>query len=206
VNDSGIHDSNGFDVVCDQPPRQTSEMVVKVEPSDELRWLLEEAKGGLQTTRNLIQEWRDDCKLRVKRLTPTAKLPTRGSAQAIGLDLYADVTEARGAIEIRPGYRALVSTGIAIALPPGYYGRVAPRSGLALKQGIDVMAGVIDEDYRGEIHALLLNTNQWETFWVKPGDRIAQLILERADIMPVVEVDELDATVRGANGYGSTGV
>src|ERR1700745_3122895 len=108
-------------------------------------WLLEEAKGGLQTTRNL--------------------LPTRGSAQAIGLDLYADVTEARGAIEIRPGYRALVSTGIAIALPPGYYGRVAPRSGLALKQGIDVMAGVIDEDYRGEIHALLLNTNQWETFW-----------------------------------------
>ena len=206
MNDSGIHDSNAFDVVCDQPPRQTSELVVKVEPSDELRLLLEEAKGGLQTTRNLIQGWRDDCKLRVKRLTPTAKLPTRGSAQAIGLDLYADVTEARGAIEIRPGYRALVSTGIAIALPPGYYGRVAPRSGLALKQGIDVMAGVIDEDYRGEIHALLLNTNQWETFWVKPGDRIAQLILERADIMPVVEVDELDATVRGANGYGSTGV
>jgi dUTP pyrophosphatase len=206
VNDSGIHDSNAFDVVCDQPPRQTSELVVKVEPSDEVRWLLEEAKGGLQTTRNLIQEWRDDCQLRVKRLTPTAKLPTRGSAQAIGLDLYADVTEARGAIEIRPGYRALVSTGIAIALPPGYYGRVAPRSGLALKQGIDVMAGVIDEDYRGEIHALLLNTNQWETFWVKPGDRIAQLILERADIMPVVEVDDLDATVRGANGYGSTGV
>ena len=206
MNDSGIHDSNGFDVVCDQPPRQTSEMVVKVEPSDELRWQLEEAKCGLQTTRNLIQEWRDDCKLRVKRLTPTAKLPTRGSAQAIGLDLYADVTEARGAIEIRPGYRALVSTGIVIALPPGYYGRVAPRSGLALKQGIDVMAGVIDEDYRGEIHALLLNTNQWETFWVKPGDRIAQLILERADIMPVVEVDDLDATVRGANGYGSTGV
>jgi dUTP pyrophosphatase len=206
VNDSGIHDSNGFDVVCDQPPRQESELVVKVEPSDELRRLLEEAKGGLQTTRNLIQEWRDDCKLRVKRLTPTAKLPTRGSAQAIGLDLYADVTEARGAIEIRPGYRALVSTGIVIALPPGYYGRVAPRSGLALKQGIDVMAGVIDEDYRGEIHALLLNTNQWETFWVKPGDRIAQLILERADIMPVVDVDELDATVRGANGYGSTGV
>ena len=206
MNDSGIHDSNAFDVVCDQPPRQTSELVVKVEPSDEVRWLLEEAKGGLQTTRNLIQEWRDDCQLRVKRLTPTAKLPTRGSAQAIGLDLYADVTEARGAIEIRPGYRALVSTGIAIALPPGYYGRVAPRSGLALKQGIDVMAGVIDEDYRGEIHALLLNTNQWETFWVKPGDRIAQLILERADIMPVVEVDDLDATVRGANGYGSTGV
>jgi len=206
VNDSGIHDSNAFDVVCDQPPRQTSELVVKVEPSDELRWLLEEARGGLQTTRNLIQEWRDDCQLRVKRLTPTAKLPTRGSAQAIGLDLYADVTEARGAIEIRPGYRALVSTGIAIALPPGYYGRVAPRSGLALKQGIDVMAGVIDEDYRGEIHALLLNTNQWETFWVKPGDRIAQLILERADIMPVVEVDDLDATARGANGYGSTGV
>jgi dUTP pyrophosphatase len=206
VNYSGIHDSNGFDVVRDQRPRQTSEMVVKVEPSDELRWLLEEAKCGLQTTRNLIQEWRDDCQLRVKRLTPTAKLPTRGSAQAIGLDLYADVTEARGAIEIRPGYRALVSTGIAIALPPGYDGRVAPRSGLALKQGIDVMAGVIDEDYRGEIHALLLNTNQWETFWVKPGDRIAQLILERADIMPVVEVDGLDATVRGANGYGSTGV
>jgi dUTP diphosphatase len=206
VNDSGIHDSNGFDVVCDQPPRQTSEMVVKVEPSDELRWQLEEAKCGLQTTRNLIQEWRDDCKLRVKRLTPTAKLPTRGSAQAIGLDLYADVTDRSGVIEIRPGYRKLVSTGIAVAIPPGYYGRVAPRSGLALKHGIDVLGGVCDSDYRGEVFVLLQNLNQWNSFHVKSGDRIAQLILERADILPILEVQHLDETVRGAAGFGSTGV
>ena len=89
----------------------------------------------------------------------------------------------------------------AAASPPG-----GPRAHEIVKLGIDVMAGVIDPDYTGELQVLLLNTDMHRTFKVKPGDRIAQLILERADIMPIEEVDALDDTARGAGGYGSTGV
>jgi dUTP pyrophosphatase len=140
--------------------------------------------------------------LRIKRLTPTAILPTRGSPGAIGLDLYFD--DPFRPLEISPGNRAICKTGIAIAIPPGFYGRIAPRSGLAANKGIDVLAGVIDADYRGEICVVLLNTGDGY-FTLTHGDRIAQLILERADIMPVVEVDDLDATERGAGGFGSSG-
>lgn len=144
--------------------------------------------------------------LPVKRLTTTSILPTRGSDQAIGLDLYADVEAyGRSAIRINAGCRFAVSVGIAVAIPHGFYGRVAPRSGLAAKQGIDVLAGVIDEDYRGEMFVLLLNTSQ-TIFMVNHGDRIGQLILERAAIMPVIEVGELPDTARGTGGFGSTGV
>ena len=144
--------------------------------------------------------------LRVKRLRPDAILPTRGTEHSIGLDLYAAPNpDSYGDYDIPMGKRARISTGIAVAIPSGYYGRVAPRSGLALKVGIDVMAGVIDPDYTGEVQVLLLNTDMHRTFKVKPGDRIAQLILERADMLPVEEVDELDDTARGGNGYGSTG-
>ena len=136
--------------------------------------------------------------LRIKRLTATATIPTRGSPQAIGLDLYADEQ-----FTIGSGCRHLYATGIAVAVPPGFYARVAPRSGMAHKAGIDVLAGVIDADYRGPVGVILLNTGISE-FNVNPGDRIAQLILERADILPVLEVDDLDATERGAGGFGST--
>lgn len=137
--------------------------------------------------------------LAVKRLRPSATLPTRGSAEAAGLDLYNS-----DPVEIPAGGRALVKTGIAISLPPGYYGRVAPRSGLAVKSGIDVGAGVIDSDYRGEVGVLLFNFGS-EVFRAEAGTRVAQLIVEPVVLVQPVEVSDLDDTQRGAGGFGSTG-
>ncbi|CDO57344.1 hypothetical protein DV451_000053 [Geotrichum candidum] len=138
--------------------------------------------------------------LQVKLLSATARAPTRGSASAAGYDLYASqatVLPARG--------RALVPTDISIALPGAHtYGRVAPRSGLALKHGIDTGAGVIDADYRGPVGVILFNHSDAD-FEVNIGDRVAQLIIETIVTPEVAVVEELDATVRGAGGFGSTG-
>nr|CUU99197.1 hypothetical transcript [Hymenolepis microstoma] len=106
---------------------------------------------------------------------------------------------------LKAGGRALINTDIQISLPPGCYGRIAPRSGLCLKYGIDVGAGVIDQDYRGNIMVVLLNFGD-EDFTIKKGDRIAQLICERIYLPTLKECANLDETKRGANGYGSTGV
>jgi len=138
-------------------------------------------------------------KIYVKKLREDAYLPTRGSANAAGLDLYS-VDE----VIIPPGERALVKTGISVAVDHGTYFRIAPRSGLALKHGIDTMAGVVDSDYRGEICVILANLNN-SPFSVMKGDRIAQGIVEVIQLADVVEVDDLDTTDRGANGFGSTG-
>jgi len=137
--------------------------------------------------------------MRVKLLTDTARMPTRGSPGAIGLDLYAD---AGAYIPSRSWY--VIPTGIAVAVPPGHYLRIAPRSGLAAKSGIDVLAGVVDADYRGEIKVVLMN-NSLGAFRVEEGDRIAQAILEVASIIDPVLVEELDDTMRNTNGFGSTG-
>lgn len=155
--------------------------------------------------------------LQIKLLSPTAKAPTRGSAFAAGYDLYASkeaVVPARG--------KVLVDTDISIAVPANTYGRVAPRSGLASKHSIDVGAGVIDADYRGPVKVLLFNLSDTD-FNVAVGERVAQLIVERvkhsttkfltgaqADCSQiytpdVVVVEELEQTVRGAGGFGSTG-
>jgi dUTP pyrophosphatase len=156
----------------------------------------------------------------VKRLTETAVLPKRGSSQAAGYDLYADqagtVPECQyleqfagrdcnnnGIIKRTGSY--LVSTGIAVKIPIGYYGRVASRSGLAVKNGLEVGAGVIDSDYRGEVKVLLRNLGS-QPFEFKSGDRIAQLIIEKIETPDVEEVTDLDVTDRGAGGFGSTGV
>lgn len=136
----------------------------------------------------------------VKRLTYSATLPSRGSAHAVGYDLYAseDYLIPRGA-------RMIVNTGIAIVIPKNCYGRVAPRSGLAVKHGIQVGAGVVDPDYTGEVKVVLFNQGE-NDFKVAVGDRIAQLILERCETPPVKEVLTIDETARGAGGFGSTGV
>jgi len=97
-----------------------------------------------------------------------------------------------------------VDLQISIAVPEGTYGRVAPRSGLASKHSIDTGAGVIDADYRGPVMVLLYNFSD-DDFTVNPGDRIAQLILEEVRMAPILEVDDLEATARGAGGFGSTG-
>ncbi|OTA97909.1 hypothetical protein M434DRAFT_391519 [Hypoxylon sp. CO27-5] len=137
--------------------------------------------------------------LLIKKLSSTAKLPTRGSAFAAGYDLYASQ-----ATSIPARGKALVETDISIAVPAGTYGRVAPRSGLASKHFIDTGAGVIDADYRGPVKVLLFNHSETE-FPVAVGDRVAQLIVERIYTPEVVEVQELEESVRGAGGFGSTG-
>ena len=138
-------------------------------------------------------------RLHFKRLHPEARLPSRESAGAAGLDLYA---VERGTIE--PGGRAAVRTGLAVAVPPGFYGRVAPRSGLAVRHGIDVLAGVIDSDYRGEILCALVNHGR-EPFEVEPGARVAQLVVEAIATPEPAWAEDLAETERGAGGFGSTG-
>ncbi|ANB12895.1 bifunctional dITP/dUTP diphosphatase [Sugiyamaella lignohabitans] len=137
--------------------------------------------------------------LKVQLLSENAKAPTRGSALAAGYDLYsseAAVIKAQG--------RGLVKTDIAIAVPVGTYGRVAPRSGLAVKHGLSTGAGVIDADYRGEVRVLLFNHSN-EDYTVAAGDRIAQLVLEKIVNTEVEVLTTLDETERGAGGFGSTG-
>lgn len=126
-------------------------------------------------------------------------LPKRGSALAAGLDICSIED-----VEIAPKQRALARTGLAVAIPPGFYGRVAPRSGLAVKQGLDVLAGVIDSDYRGEVCIVLYNTSD-EAIALPAGSKICQLILEQIITPEAAWVNDLDETARGAGGFGSTG-
>jgi len=133
----------------------------------------------------------------VKRLTETARLPTRGTPGSAGLDLYADE-----AVRIEPGQWRLISTGISVAIPPHFVGLVWPRSGWARK-GITTDAGVIDADYRGELFVLLVNFSN-NPLDISPGMRIGQLLIQ--PVFPhITEVDELPDTERGASGFGSTG-
>ena len=136
----------------------------------------------------------------MKKLNAAARLPVLGSANAAGYDLHSleqKVIPARG--------QALVGTGLAFAVPVGNYARIAPRSGLAVKNSIHVGAGVVDADYRGEVKVLLFNFGEAD-FEVKEGDRIAQMIIEKYTLTDLVEVESLDDTARGAGGFGSTGV
>ncbi|KAI9597229.1 dUTPase-like protein [Syncephalis fuscata] len=137
---------------------------------------------------------------KVKRLSKKARLPKRGSSLAAGYD----ICSARQ-MKIPPKGKALVPTDLAMQIPLGTYGRIAPRSGLAVRKFIDVGAGVIDADYRGPLQILLFNFGD-ETFEINEGDRIAQMVLERIITPDVEEVEELDDTDRGENGFGSTGV
>lgn len=122
-------------------------------------------------------------------------------------DAGADLRAAENLV-LQPGERALVATGVAIALPTGYVGLVHPRSGLAAKHGITVVnaPGTIDSGYRGEIKVCLLNTDSSEPFVVSHGDRIAQLVIQRYEQANFVLTEELPSSVRGVDGFGSTGV
>lgn len=121
-------------------------------------------------------------------------------------DAGADLTSVEG-VQIAPGHRALVGTGLAVAIPNGFVGLIWPRSGLAARHGIDVLAGVIDSGYRGEVKVALLNTGT-EPFTIRPGDRVAQLLIQpvvEATFTQVARLDDLPAAPRGSAGFGSTG-
>jgi dUTP pyrophosphatase len=132
------------------------------------------------------------------------ELPRYQTSGSAGLDLAAAIAEE---VTLQPGARALVPTGFAFSIPPGFEGQVRPRSGLALRHGITVLnsPGTIDSDYRGEVKVVLINLGQ-EPFVVRKGDRIAQLVIAAVVRAEVVVVTSLDGTARGEGGYGSTGV
>jgi dUTP pyrophosphatase len=126
-------------------------------------------------------------------------LPEYGSPKAAGADLRAAED-----VELPPGARAAVATGIHVALPEGHVGLVWPRSGLALRHGIDTLAGVVDSDYRGEVKVVLVNHGQ-ESFRIAKGDRIAQLLVQAVARVAFTRTDDLSRTERGTGGFGSTG-
>lgn len=139
--------------------------------------------------------------LPVKRLSPTSTLPSKANLFDAGLDLYSDEKEV---VTLAPGERRLFSTGISVAIPKGFVGLIWPRSGHAVKTGLDTMAGVIDSPYRGEIKVLLINHSGDHQIY-RHGDKIAQLIIQQAPDFTPVETENLDETSRGNNGFGSSG-
>ena len=141
--------------------------------------------------------------IQVKRLTSTAKLPSRGSAEAAGYDLFADIA---GDVTIEPHETYMVHTGISMAIPSGFFGGVYARSGLSAREGLRPAncTGVIDADYRGEIMVALHNDSESERV-ITPGQKVAQLIIQAYTEADFTEADELSDTSRGAGGFGSTG-
>lgn len=141
--------------------------------------------------------------LAITRLRDDAVLPAQAYAGDAGLDLVSCEH-----VSLAPGARAVVGTGLAVAIPPGHAGLVVPRSGLAASAGISVVnaPGLVDSGYRGEVKVILLNTDRAATFSVEPGMRIAQLVVVPAPAVAVVEADALPASERGDGGFGSSGV
>ena len=148
---------------------------------------------------NPLANMSNSTKLSVQRLSENAFLPTKATKFAAGVDLYS-----AHHYRIEPQNKQLIKTDLAIAIPANCYGRLAPRSSLAMNSFIHVGAGVIDSDYRGNISVLLFNFNK-TAFLVKPGDKIAQLILERIYQADIIESNNLDNTSRGSRGFGSSG-
>ncbi len=138
--------------------------------------------------------------IHIKLLSEKAVIPTKATAFSAGYDLYA----AEDA-EVPKLCRKLIKTNVSMAIPINNYGRIAPRSGLAYKNGIDILAGVIDSDYRGDIGVILYNTDKDSDFEVKIGDKIAQIIIEHCSSVNFIKTENLPITKRGEGGYGHTG-
>lgn len=138
-------------------------------------------------------------KLEVKKLDPGAQLPARAHHDDAGLDLYANET-----FELKPGERRTAKTGIALAIPTGYVGLIWDKSSIPHKWGVKTMGGVIDASYRGEVGVIMANLSK-EPYVVEKGAKISQLLVQRVELPEVCEVGELDDTIRGEGGFGSTG-
>lgn len=140
--------------------------------------------------------------LKLKKLNEELPTPAYANPGDAGLDLYAAKD-----VSLQPGQRAMIPTGIAIAIPQGYAGFVQPRSGLAAKQGFSIVntPGLIDSGYRGEIGVIGLNTDTQNEIVIARGDRVAQLVIQEVPVVELLEVDELDETERSSGGFGSSG-
>ncbi len=141
--------------------------------------------------------------LPIKRLDPEVVLPSYAYEGDAGLDLRSNVD-----IDIAPFERKLIPTGLAVAIPEGFAGFVQPRSGLALKSGLSMAntPGLIDSHYRGELKVIAVNLDANEAIHISKGERVAQLVIQRVPVVSLMEVDELDETDRGTDGFGSSGV
>lgn len=142
-------------------------------------------------------------KIVLRRLDSALPLPAYARADDAGLDLYA-----RETVTLNPGERALVGTGIAVAIPPGFAGFIVPRSGLALRSGVTLLntPGLIDAGYRGELKVLLVNHDGKAAVTIERGERVAQLVIHGIERADLIEVDDLPASERGVGGFGSTGL
>ena len=138
----------------------------------------------------------------IKKLSPEAQIPSYAHEGDAGLDLRSIET-----VVLQPFERALIPTGLAIALPDGYAGFVQPRSGMAIKKGLSILntPGLIDAHYRGELKIIAINLDPHEPIVIEKGDRIAQLVIQAVPSVTLLEVDELDETDRGEGGFGSSG-
>lgn len=141
--------------------------------------------------------------VKIKRLDPNVELPQYAYSGDAGLDLRANEP-----VCLKPFERKLISTGIAVEIPDGYAGFVQPRSGLAIKKGLSLVntPGLIDSHYRGELKIILINLDAHQTIELDPGERIAQLVIQRVAQVNLIEVSELSDTDRGQGGFGSSGV
>lgn len=137
--------------------------------------------------------------IKIKRLTPDAIIPNYANPHDAGMDLYT-----RETVTLQPDERKLISTGIAMAIPPGYVGLIWDKSGIAGKYGIKTMAGVIDSGYRGEIKIVLHNLSK-HSYTFDKGTKVAQMLIQAVEQKQIMEVEKLDDTTRGEGGFGSTG-
>lgn len=184
--------------------RQTNEVVKYVNSERELVGFHKFPYRIFQTDeKEERNETMDAMNIKIKRLTDTAKIPTRGSAYAAGYDIYADLKET---ITIEPHTTAKIPTGFATDIPNGFFGAVFPRSGMATKKDLNLAncVAVIDPDYRGEWFIPLHNIGQTAQT-VEPGDRIAQMIILPYQVLEFEEVQGLNSTIRGDGGFGSSG-
>jgi len=140
--------------------------------------------------------------VQIQKLNPDVKMPSYAHEGDAGVDLYSTVDRV-----LAPGERALIPTGLKMAIPHGYEGQVRPKSGLALKHGISVLntPGTVDAPYRGEVGVILINLDQKASYEVKKGEKIAQMVFNKVEYAAFAEAQELAATTRGAGGFGSTG-
>ena len=140
--------------------------------------------------------------VQVQKLSPEVKMPGYAHEGDAGVDLYSTVDHV-----LAPGERFLVPTGLKMAIPHGYEGQVRPKSGLALKHGISVLntPGTVDAPYRGEVGVILVNLDAKAAYEIKKGEKVAQMVFNKVEYAAFAEVPELDATTRGAGGFGSTG-
>ena len=181
----------------------SSDASIHPDAKSRMEMLKQRTGGSIQPSKQFMNKYKTyagKSDVRVKKLNDSATIPTKATHLDAGWDLYS--TEQ---VHIKANQRAIVKTGIALHIPDRYVGLIWPRSGMAVKHGIDVFAGVIDAGYRGEVGVCLYNSSD-EDFYIEQGDRIAQILFQEVSQNKMIEVQSLEDSERGEGGFGSSGV